>query len=58
VLISSVDGRRIPTDADRTGELLRFLSSLRGEFATSMIDATGTGVLATFAADPTFVPAS
>ncbi|HET6826155.1 MAG TPA: hypothetical protein VFH64_09545 [Amnibacterium sp.] len=58
VLISAVDGHPVPHDADATGTILRYLSALRGEYSTSAIDATDAGVLATFAADPTFVPPS
>jgi hypothetical protein len=55
-VISAIDGRPVPADADATGTVLRYLSSLRGDYATSTIDATDAGVLATFAPDPTFVP--
>lgn len=48
VLISGLDGHAIPEDIQRTGILLRYLSSLRGSFSTSRIDATPNGVLATF----------
>jgi hypothetical protein len=58
VLISAIDGHPVPHDADATGTVLRYLSALRGRYATSTIDATDAGVLATFAPDPTFVPSS
>ncbi|HEY0374517.1 MAG TPA: hypothetical protein VGC94_06960 [Amnibacterium sp.] len=58
VLISAIDGHPVPHDADATGTVLRYLSALRGPYATSTIDATDAGVLATFAPDPTFVPPS
>ncbi len=57
-VISAIDGHPVPADADATGTVLRYLSSLRGDYATSTIDATDAGVLATFAPDPTFVPPS
>jgi hypothetical protein len=58
VLISTVDGKRVPGDPRSTDVLLRYLSRLRGTFATSSLGATTGGVLATFPPDPTFVPAS
>jgi hypothetical protein len=58
VLISAIDGHPVPHDADATGTVHRYLSALRGPYATTAIDATDTGVLATFAPDPTFVPPS
>jgi hypothetical protein len=58
VLISAIDGHPVPHDADATGTVLRYLSALRGPYATSTIDATDAGVLATFPPDPTFVPPS
>lgn len=58
MLISAIDGHPVPRDGDATGTLLRYLSQLRGAYATSTIDATDAGVLATFAPDPTFVPSS
>lgn len=48
VLIGALDGRAVPADIQRTGILLRYLSSLRDGFSTSRIDATPNGVLATF----------
>ena len=58
LLISAIDGHRVPGDATATGTVLRYLSQLRGSYATATIDATDAGVLATFAPDPTFVPPS
>lgn len=58
VLISAVDGRAVPADVQRTGDLLRFLSALRDDFATRSIDATEDGVIASFTPDPDFVPSS
>ena len=58
VVISAIDGHPVPADADATGTVLRYLSEQRGDYATSTIDATDAGVLATFAPDPTFVPPS
>ncbi|MGN6744148.1 MAG: hypothetical protein ACTHJL_12760 [Amnibacterium sp.] len=58
VLIGAIDGHPVPQDADATGTVLKYLSQLRGPYATSTIDATDAGVLATFAPDPTFLPPS
>jgi hypothetical protein len=58
VLISALDGHRVPADVERKAVLLRYLSGLRGDFATASIDETDAGVLATFAPDLTFVPPS
>lgn len=48
VLISGLDDRPVPSNLQRTGVLLRYLSRLRGRYSTSRIDATPNGVLATF----------
>lgn len=58
VLISEVDGRRVPADVARTGDLLRFLSALRDDFAARSIDATERGVTASFTPDPSWAPSS
>jgi hypothetical protein len=58
VLISAVDGHPVPEDKARSADLIRYLSGLRGDFATATIEAGDAGVLATFAPDPTFVPPS
>ncbi len=58
VLISAVDGRRVPADVQRTGDLLRFLSALRDDFATRSIDASADGVTASFSPDPDFESSS
>jgi hypothetical protein len=56
VTISEIDGRQVPSDGTKTGVLLRFLSDLRGDFATRSIDATDAGITAAFAPDPNLVP--
>ncbi|WP_375406876.1 hypothetical protein [uncultured Amnibacterium sp.] len=56
VTISEIDGRPVPSDGTKTGVLLRFLSDLRGDFATESIDATDDGITAAFAPDPDLVP--
>ncbi|RIX28299.1 hypothetical protein [Amnibacterium setariae] len=56
VTVSEIDGRRVPGDGTKTGVLLRFLSDLRGDFATRSIDATDDGITAVFAPDPDLVP--
>jgi hypothetical protein len=58
VSISEIDGRRVPTDGTKAGVLLRFLSDLRGDFATESIDATNDGITAAFKPDPELVPSS
>ena len=58
VTISEIDGRKVPTDGTKAGVLLRFLSDLRGDFATQSIDATNDGVTAAFRPDPDLVPSS
>jgi hypothetical protein len=58
VTISEIDGRRVPTDGTKTGVLLRFLSDLRGDFATRSIDATDDGITAAFTPAPDLVPSS
>lgn len=56
VTVSEIDGRPVPSDGTKTGVLLRFLSDLRGDFATESIDATDEGITAAFAPDPDLVP--
>lgn len=56
VLISAVDGRRVPADASGTGALLRFLSQLGGDYAVRSIDSSTSGVRASFTPDRTFAP--
>jgi hypothetical protein len=56
VTISAIDGRQVPADGTKTGVLLRFLSDLRGDFATASIDATDDGITAVFAPDPDRIP--
>jgi hypothetical protein len=56
VTISEIDGRQVPSDGTKTGVLLRFLSDLRGNFATESIDATNDGISAAFTPDPDLIP--
>ena len=56
VAISEIDDRRVPSDGTKTGVLLRFLSDLRGDFATRSIDAADDGITASFAPRPDLVP--
>jgi hypothetical protein len=56
VTISEIDGRRVPSDGTKTGVILRFLSDLRGDFATESIDATNDGITAAFKPEPNLVP--
>jgi hypothetical protein len=56
VTVSEIDDRRVPSDGTKTGVLLRFLSDLRGDFATRSIDATNDGITAAFAPRPDLVP--
>jgi hypothetical protein len=58
VTISAVDGRPVPSDGTKTGVVLRFLSDLRGQFATRSIDASNTGITVRFAPRPDLVPSS
>lgn len=58
VTISEIDGRKVPTDGTKAGVILRFLSDLRGDFATESIDATDDGITAAFKPDPDLVPSS
>ncbi len=56
VTVSEIDDRRVPSDGTKTGVLLRFLSDLRGDFATRSIDATNDGITASFTPRPDLVP--
>lgn len=56
VTVSAIDGRPVPADGTKTGVLLRFLSNLRGDYATRSIDATDSGITAAFAPRPDFTP--
>ncbi|MGT2426654.1 hypothetical protein [Amnibacterium kyonggiense] len=56
VTISGIDGRPVPADGTKTGVLLRFLSDLRGDFATRSIDASDSGITAAFTPAPDLVP--
>ncbi|GAA2754178.1 hypothetical protein [Amnibacterium kyonggiense] len=56
VTIKAIDGRAVPTDGTKTGVLLRFLSDLRGDFATKSIDASDDGITAAFRPAPDLVP--
>ena len=53
--VSEIDGRQVPSDGTKTGVLLRFLSDLTGDLATSSIDATDEGITAAFEPDPDLV---
>jgi len=56
VTVREIDDRRVPSDGTKTGVLLRFLSDLRGDFATRSIDATNDGITASFTPRPDLVP--
>ena len=56
MLIGAIDGVRVPGDATQTGVLLRYLSALQPPYAPQGLDARDEGVLASFSANPTFVP--
>jgi hypothetical protein len=58
VTISAIDGRPVPSDGTKTGVVLRFLSELRGQFATQSIDANDSGITVRFAPHPDLVPSS
>ena len=58
VTISAIDGSPVPSDGTKTGVVLRFLTDLRGQFATQAIDASNDGITVRFAPRPDLIPTS